>query len=538
MDMSRYRDLFVAESLERLRQLGGHVLALERDSGDREHIDALFREAHSIKGMAGSMGYEAISELAHVMEGLMDRLRKGNMTFDGAMADLLLEGTDVLEHMVGAVAADAVFKVDISGLIGRFTDFASPDGAPVPGEKQPPSKPDGLEDGGPATGEPVLAVAASVRVSSELLDRLVNIAGELLTTRHRIAEAGRAAASPELALAVRDLERLARRLHSEALQARMLPFASVCERFPRMMRDLAKRSGKDILFAIEGRDIELDRGILEELPDPLVHILRNAVDHGIESPAERQAAGKPASSRITLAARRERDQTVVSVEDDGRGLSPDMLRAAVIGRGLLGVREAEALSDREALLLICLPGFSTAREVTDISGRGVGMDAVRAAVRGVGGSLVIESTPGQGTRMMLRLPLSVAIQPTLLLASGELVVALPVSSVRRTLELRPDQINEDGGRASCLVDDEEVPLYRLRSLLGQNGATGPAEYLPVLLVDHVGVTVALQVDRVIGHQDLYVRNPGRPLRAMRSLAGSAVLGDGRVVFLLDPDGLL
>lgn len=548
MDMSQFRELFVAEARELLGSFGDGILALEKDGANAGVIDSLFRNAHSIKGMAASMDYPEIAGLAHKMEELMDRIRKGKIPFGSGAADLLLAGADILGRLVDGVAEGRSGGIDAAPLIEKLLAYdgeaEKPVGevpceqrAMVPKEPAPagtPPAPLPAREPDHDAGERV----RTVRVRSDLLDRLVSMAGELVTSKNRLVELGEELGSDRLRDAVGDLSRLVRELRTEVMAVRMMPFSSICERLPRMVRDLARRSGKQAILEIEGREQELDRGILELLSDPLVHILRNAVDHGIEPPAERAAVGKGAEGRIVLKVEREKDHVLVTVADDGQGMDPARLAAAAEEKGLIPPGAGKTLTDQEAFLLTCLPGFSTAGAVTDVSGRGVGMDAVQAAVRRAGGTLAIRSERGRGSAIILRLPLTVAIIPVLLADCSSRTVAVPVSAVQRTVELRRGEIRSEGKRKVFDLDGERVPLVGLGRLLGKAHGQLAGEMVPVIVTDAGGRTVGVAVDRFLGQTEVFVRPLGRPLAKARGLAGGAILGDGRLIFILDLPDLL
>ncbi|MRR33289.1 chemotaxis protein CheA [bacterium] len=549
MDMSQYKDLFISEVRGHLRGMNETIVALEAAPGDREGINTLFRMAHSIKGMAASMGYGAMTDLAHKMEDLMDQVRKGVFVFDAGSADLLLEGADLLTEMVRDVEAGGTGERDIQDLTGRLAGYIprSP-GARPPGETEDetgefsPTR-EGEEGTNPALRlDTTLAEGAdsfqTIRVRTEVLDTLINITGELITNKNTLTNISREMNAPILEGALVDLSRHLRELHDEVLKVRLMPFSAIADRLPRTVRDLAKKSGKEVTFRVTGKEIELDRGILEELSDPLIHILRNAIDHGLEHPADRLAAGKPVAGEISVEVRREKGRVTVTVADDGRGMDPARLVAAAVEKRLVRREEGALLDPRQALMLICLPGFSTAREVTDVSGRGVGMDAVRASLQSLGGSLDIESEPGRGSRFILSLPMTISIIQVLLVACGSMVVAFPVTKVLRTVDLKREAIISRGRRKMFLLGEEEIPLMSLHRLLGFRLHPLKCPSVPAVVVEMKGRLVGLVVDRFAGQQDVFVKPLGRPLNRMRGLSGAAILGDGHVVFILDPANLV
>lgn len=537
MDMSQYRQLFLSESQEHLQHLCELIVALEQSPEELETIHSLFRSAHSLKGMAASMGYDPIAELAHAMEDLMYKVREGTYRFGGQIPSLLLEGADLLTVMLDDVAAGRPFSCNAADLIKRLQHYSPQEPGITAKAPSPPEKPAPLPPPSAGKGTP-REPSQTVRIRTDILDRLINTTGELFGTKHRLLDASRGYPSQRLAEPLADMSRLLRELHQIVMQARLTPFSSVVERFPRTVRDLAARSGKEITLVVEGRDIEIDRGMLEELADPLLHILRNAVDHGIETPEQRLAAGKERSGRIRLSAWREKDQVVIAVEDDGQGMNPDRLIDIAVRKGVISADEGKALSPQDAFLLTCLPGFSTAPEITDISGRGVGMDAVRTAIQSLGGRLAIESKLGRGTRITLRLPLTIAVINVLLLSADRFTIGIPITAVLKTLELQQAMVRANGDREVFDLDAEEIPLISLNSIMGVPSRKQDSKFLPVIVTELKGHLVGIGADRVMGQREVHVKPIGRPLNRLKGLAGGAILGDGEVIFIIDPASLL
>jgi two-component system chemotaxis sensor kinase CheA len=374
-----------------------------------------------------------------------------------------------------------------------------------------------------------------VRVRVELLDSFLDALGELILATARIREVGKSipdAARQPLDEGVDRLQAAVKDLHDKVMAVRMTPLALVTDRLPRAARDLARKIGRQVEVEVTGAEIEIDRAILDELADPLVHVIRNAVDHGIEPPHLRQLAGKPPTGRVTVSARRERDRVIVEIADDGKGMDPAKLRRAAVEKGELSAEQAAALSDREALLLACLPGVSTAERVTDVSGRGVGMDAVKKRVEGVGGTLEIESRPGLGTRLALRLPLTVAVQPVLLVRVGEEVLGLPIAKVHGAAQVEVETLERSRGEPMLFYGGSLVPVRDLGALLGlpRSPARGPRQ---VVVADGEGARVGLAVDALLGQEDAVLKPLARPLDLVAGLSAVTVLGNGRPVFILD-----
>jgi two-component system chemotaxis sensor kinase CheA len=363
--------------------------------------------------------------------------------------------------------------------------------------------------------------------------------GELLLATARIRELGRALPMPHrpaLDEGVDRLHAIVKDLHDRVMAVRMTPLAVVTERLPRAARDVARKLGRQVEVEVRGAEIELDRAILEELSDPLLHVLRNAVDHGIEAPHLRLLAGKPATGRIVVAARRDRDRVILEIADDGKGMDPAKLREAAVARGALDAAGAAALTDREALLLACLPGVSTADAVTDVSGRGVGLDAVKRTVEAVGGALEIESAPGHGTRLVLRLPLTVAVQPVLLVRVGDEVLGLPIAKVHGAAQVSYASLDRSRGGPLLPYDGELVPVHDLAPLLGF--PSSGRDERAVVVADGADGRIGLAVDGLLGQQEAVLKPLGSPLGLLAGLSAVTVLGNGRPVFILDVPRLL
>ncbi|MDR7591248.1 MAG: chemotaxis protein CheA, partial [Armatimonadota bacterium] len=384
----------------------------------------------------------------------------------------------------------------------------------------------------------------TVRVDVERLDRLMNLVGELVVDRIRfqqIAERlrrldGANGLAQELAEAAGHLGRVASDLQAQVLKARMLPIEHLFSRFPRYVRDLAQRAGKRVEVVVEGQDTELDRSVIEQIGGPLMHLVRNAVDHGIEPPEERQRLGKPTAGRLRLAAVQEEEGILVLVEDDGRGIDTDRVREKAVGLGLLTAEAAARLSEEEAVELIFHPGLSTASQVTDVSGRGVGMDAVRAGVQALGGSVEVETQRGRGTRFTLRLPLTLAIVRALLVSCGGERYAIPLAGVQEIVEVPADRVHRLGSYRATVLRGNALPVVSVHEALGLPAPENPGRLL--CLVTGGRRRVGLWVDRVLGEGEIVVKPLGSYLGQVDGVSGATILGDGRVALILDPSALV
>jgi two-component system chemotaxis sensor kinase CheA len=613
MDMSKYRGMFLSETQEHLRSMASLIVTLEKNPTDREGIDSLFRAAHSIKGMAASMGYEQTAQLAHHLEDLMDGFRKGGAV-SAAAIDRLLAGVDLLEGLLEDVAAEQPER-EVGAFLAAAVAAAEKEpepvplapaptampAAPLPGRGRPlqvsvelatdaaapaarallllrelgrlgtlqdsiPSEEE-LRQGGavrcleawllteesPGRIQEELAAMAdvervslavdrrreqgrpsqrdeggrTVRVRTELLDRFINLTGELITNRYILQTAFRETRWTEAGEALDQLRRLIADLHHHVLQVRMMPLESITGRLPRLVRDLCRKSGKNVELRVAGEEVELDRAILEELADPLVHLVRNAVDHGIE-----------ACGAVSVRAWREKDLVLLEVADDGRGMDPVAIRRKALEKGMVTPAQAKAMLDRDILQLVCRPGFSTAAEITETSGRGVGMDVVKTAVENLGGVLDIQSEPGRGTRFLLKLPLSVAIIQVLLVECAGHTVGIPITRVLRTLDVAREDVRSSGRQMVISFEEEMVPLLSLRKMLQLPARPSSGGSLPVVVVEGRRRKVGLVVDRLVGQREVFVKSLAFPLDRLPGVHGATVLGDGSVIFIIDPQSLL
>ncbi|MBL9037793.1 MAG: chemotaxis protein CheA [Archangium sp.] len=378
----------------------------------------------------------------------------------------------------------------------------------------------------------------TVRVRTEMLDQFLDAAGELMLATARVREVGKSlpdATKPALDEAVDRLHALVRDLHDKVMQARMTPMSVVTDRLPRAARDIARRRARDVELVITGTDIELDRAIVDELGDPVLHLLRNAIDHGIEPTEERRMRGKSPRGTVTFAVRRVRDRVSLEVSDDGRGMDPERLKATAVERGLMTPEQAKALTDKEALLLCCMPGLSTASDVTDVSGRGVGMDVVKRVVEALGGDVDIESKRGVGTTFRLTLPLTVAMLNVLLVGVRDDIFALPIGKVSGVVETSRGALEHSQDAPVLHFGQGVVPVHELGDVLGlaSLGPPDPAHVAPFVVVDADDGRVALAVDALLGQQELVLKALAKPLDLVPGLAGVSILGTGRPVFVLD-----
>ncbi|HPJ25542.1 MAG TPA: chemotaxis protein CheA [Synergistaceae bacterium] len=373
----------------------------------------------------------------------------------------------------------------------------------------------------------------TVRVDLGRLDKLMNLVGELVIGRARIERLAMEAKLKDFDEPLSQLGRISGEIQELVTKLRMVPVSFVFDRFPRIVRDLSKNMGKEIDLVIEGKETELDRTVIDEIGDPMVHLIRNAVDHGVETPEERRKANKPKQGTVFIAAYQEGNGVIIEVRDDGKGIDTKVVRKKAVERGMLTAEEAAALTEEEAIRLVFLPGFSTAKEVTDVSGRGVGMDAVKSKVESLGGQFQVESAVGKGTRVLIRLPLTLAIVLALLIQVGEEIYAISLENVEETLLVQKDEIKYVHGTPVTNVRGEILSLKKLSAILQSEVKDDEAQEYPVVVVKLGRNRVGFIVDELVGQQEIVIKPLGKLLSKVRGMAGATILGDGNVALILD-----
>lgn len=662
MNMSKYMDLFLAEAREHLSAIEDDMARLEQEPEDCPALNELFRHAHSIKGMAASMGFRTVAELSHGIEDVLDRVKQRQAVFDAPMRSVLGAAFDGVDRMIDQIGAGHEPDLDVAPLLESLRGLGRPRGAPdagsrassvsapfpapptaapappparartktvlleigispesplpgaraavaikrleargrlistdpsledllaggrparltvvvesavpadqllaevariqdleplgvtaidsdpppAPSEPAPPAPspasvtPAGLpRQAGPASGSAADpgASPATLRIPARSLDRFLDTIGELLVQRGRLAGLLKGRSDRALDISLERLKSLVDRLYGDVMGLRMLPFETIAQRFTRSVRELASAQRKRVSFRITGREVMLDRAMLDDLIDPINHVLRNAVDHGIESPADRLAAGKPETGAISILLERAGDSVTIRIEDDGRGMDPDQIRRAAVQKGFLTREACEVVDDAAALMLTTIPGFSTSDKVTDVSGRGVGMDVVRTRVERLGGRLALRSRPGSGLGVEMRLPLTIIVVQAFIVEAGGRNWAVPVSSVRRTFEILEDQVESAGARSWVRVGSERMALFDLTETLGlASQLTPPAGSRQALIASESDRSVAFTVDRIVGRREIVVKPLRQPLEELRGYSGATILEDGEIALIVD-----
>ena len=682
MDMSQYLGAFLDETDDNVQRLDDLLLALEKNMVDMDVINEIFRAAHTLKGMAGTMGFTNMMGLTHAMEDRLDAARKGTRPLTEADMNRLFQGLDTLQEMADAIRGggnDA--HIDVSQMVHDLRNEGpapAPAAAPAPAQAAAPAETGGtmvssqdaewakkaneqganaynvhvtlsqscllkaaraymvvnrLEEMGeifraepptdalekeefefdfnvyvatPASAEEVKATiekigdvqsaevvevkadssapAASapapapapapaqaaapapapaqseapapapaaqaparpapkkdtakkgsqtVRVDIGRLDKLMNLVGELVISRARIERLVQEARLRQFDDTLSQLGRISGDIQELVTKLRMVPVSFTFDRFPRLIRDLCKTLNKNVELVLEGEDTELDRTVIDEIGDPMVHLIRNSMDHGIEHPDERKALGKPEKGILKIAAYREGSGVVIEVSDDGAGIDPEKVKKKAVERGIITEDRAAILSDDEATQIVLLPGFSMARQITDLSGRGVGMDAVKTKVEQLGGQFDLVSKKNEGTHVYIRLPLTLAIVLSLLIKVGKETYAISLENVEETIMVRRDDIKTVHGEPTTLLRGEVLSLNILGDILGSEGVEHDRNEYPVVVVKIGKNKIGFIVSELIGQQEIVIKSLGRFLSKIDGITGGTILGDGNVALILD-----
>ena len=695
METNQYMDMFLDESHEHLQSLNDGLLGLEDNAEDLSILNEIFRNAHTLKGMSATMGYNKIAELTHEMEDVLDMLRKEQLKVTGDIIDTLFKCIDSLEQMINNIAnGDPEDLIDVSDLVAKLSGILRGEAAPAPADTaSSTAQTQPATDNPPTTGAPVTltdteknligeaekrgmnglylkvtlaescllksarsymvmnaleelsevirtippaedleqeafdrsfevilitaadehqiqeAVTAiseiesaevqvirsqagnesapapaptpapvteqksasdsiattpapapvqksssasnkgggsqqsataqkkshagqSVRVDIEKLDTLMNLMGELVINKVRLEQIGQTHRLRELTETLEQMDRVTTDLQNIVMKVRMVPVSQVFNRFPRMVRDVTKELNKEINLTIEGEETELDRTVIDEIGDPIMHLLRNSLDHGIEMPSEREAKGKPRVGEVGLIARHEGNNVVIMVTDDGKGIDPDVIRRKAVEKGLFSQDEVDQMDDADAVRIVFLPGFSTAEKISDISGRGVGMDVVKSKIESLSGQVDVETHVNEGSVFKIKLPLTLAIIQAMLVQVQNEMYAIPLASIDSTLSVQPNDIRTVQSNEVIVLRGEIIPIIRIEETLMVPHMRDTQELFVVVV--HAGDSKAgIVVDKLIGQQEIVIKTLGNLFMGLKMFSGATVLGDGRVALILD-----
>ncbi|ODA44190.1 Signal transduction histidine kinase CheA [Thermodesulfovibrio sp. N1] len=555
-EMDEIINEFIIEAEEILDQLDPLFVELEQKAQDPEIINEIFRGMHTLKGAAGFLGFQNVVDVAHRAEAILKRLREGEMLISPEITDAILKATDTLRMLISCIKEKREVKEDLSpilklldSVLSQETVITSETKEEAHEEKiQPvvPSKPE-FEEKTFKTEETVSQApkekekeVATLRVDVARIDKVMDLAGEIVLARNRLLNLAsklevRYAGDEQVEGLVETtafLDRVTSDLQLAVMKMRMQPLQKVFVKFPRMVRDLARTLGKDIDLEIIGEDTEVDKSVIEHIGDPLVHIIRNSIDHGIESPDERVSKGKPPKGKITINAYQKGTQIVIDIVDDGKGIDVEAVKAKAITRGLITLEEAEKMSDDAIINLIFLPGFSTKDISTEVSGRGVGMDVVKSNVAKLNGYVEIFTEKDKGTTFRISLPLTLAIMQAMMIQVGEEIYAIPQSMIEETLRIRTSQVKEVSGQKVLTIRERVLPLFILNELLGVLGSSNTDQ--KYILVASVGDRrFCIAVDAVLGQEEIVIKTINGIDSEACGIMGATITGDGKVVLILD-----
>jgi two-component system chemotaxis sensor kinase CheA len=585
---------FLIESIENLDRLDSELVKLETDPSSQVLLSSIFRTIHTIKGSCGFLGFSKLEKVAHVGESLLSRLREGKLSLTPEFTSGLLAMVDAIRTMLGEIQSteqdgnetypglietlnqlqnqdqEQVTKATgdptaSKGLLrkpqgespkGNSVGASAPPSVTLQAEPSPSARPGPPADSAaPVEGQGPqhqqddwrarTALAETIRVDVHLLDRLMNLVGELVLTRNQIAQFSATQSDANLVGPAQQLNLLTSELQEEVMRTRMQPISNIFDKFPRVVRDVATSRGKQVRIEMDGKETELDRSLLEAIKDPLTHIVRNSVDHGIEMPEERVARGKCPEGRLKLRACHEGGQVLVEISDDGAGIDTTRVKAKAIERGVITAQQAARMSESELLNLVFLPGFSTAEKVTNLSGRGVGMDVVKTNIDRVNGTVDLQSYLGKGTTIKIKIPLTLAIVRAVIIQSNGKRFAIPQVNIQELIRIEADRVRSE------IESVHGVPVYRIRGRLlplvylgkelklGDQGANQDCQDTPTNIVvlqanDH---PFGLVVNEINDSEEIVVKPLSKQLRGLKIFAGATIMGDGKVALILDVVGL-
>ena len=517
MSESNYREMYVSEALEHVEMMNQTLLKLEEKPGDRGFLDEIFRSAHTIKGMASTMGYDETRELCKNIENIFDNIRNGAEKLTHHLTSAIFTSVDLLQRLI----SDEKLKVDLTPYLKKL--------------ENPEEEVEGIESREDTAT--TASASTTIRVKMTDLDSLVNLVGELLISKMRLEQTVQNNNMDEAKTVLQEVTRLITDLQYQSMNIRLVPLDQVFSRFSRTVRDTSQKLAKKVNLEMNASGIELDRSVLDSITDPLLHILRNCVDHGLEFPDERTKAGKSETGTIVLTAARKGENIVITIVDDGKGIDAERVKAKAIENGLITSAEAAKMTHDDAIQLIRSAGLSTAKEVTDVSGRGVGMDVVISQVEAQGGVVKITSKKGEGTTMTLSLPLSLSIIRGLLIVVGKQRFVLPLSSIVTTLRIPPADIFSLHGTDVVKLQGKIVPLIKLDELLNMDVDRTDDQHVTIVVIDQEGKQHGLIIDEFERNQDIVIKKLDKS-DSSDLFSNATILPDGKVALVLDPSLLI
>ncbi len=592
-EMKEIVDSFIVETREILERLDLNLIEMENRPDDAELLNDVFRSFHTIKGTSGFLGLDKLTKVTHRCEDILNKLRKGEVLLNTELMDGILAAYDKIKEILISIESELSENVSVDETVEQLNELIKgietgingkseadkiisspvsnsvepiegeelkaaaapseeklvkeetepcPETTGQPEEQNQPAKKEELK----AKTGPAKKSENTIRVDVERLDELLNIASELVLGRNRLAQVNSEVSfeyegskiSRDLSDAAKQIDLMTNELQLVVMKTRMVKIGKVFNRYPRLVRDLAHETNKEVNLILKGEDTELDKTLIEEINDPLVHLIRNSVDHGIELPDKRQEEGKDRAGTVVLSAEQEGNQIVITIEDDGKGIDPEFIKEKAISKGLITRERAKELSKTEAYNLIFMPGFSTAEKVTNVSGRGVGLDVVKTNVSKLRGIISIESAVGEGTKFIIKLPLTLAIIQGMIVKVNSETVVIPLNSVIEALRVNIKEINRINNHEAIRRRDSVIPLVGIDNVLYGSNGKGKNAWQYVVVVGLAEKRFGIKVDELCGQKEVVIKSLGAYLGNITGIAGSTIMGDGTVVMILDISELL
>ncbi len=571
-EMKEILDSFLIETKEILEKLDVDLVEMENRPDDTELLNQVFRSFHTIKGTSGFLGLNKLTLITHRCEDILNKLRKKESKINTSVMDAVLNSFDKIKELVSGVEFNLNEEVDITNTIdilnkiiedmnktgnkvndensaeierkaedinAREKIINEPQQTKLSSKNQETAAPESDKD--ESGSKKISREENSIRVDIERLDELLNIASELVLGRNRLTQVYSEFAhefegsklDKDLSEAAKQIDLMTNELQLLVMKTRMVKIGKVFTRFPRLIRDLSKEAGKKIKLILKGEETELDKTLIEEINDPLVHLVRNSIDHGIELPDERKAKGKNPVGTIILSAKQEGNNIIINVADDGGGINPEVIREKAVSKGLISEEKAKEFTKQDLLNLIFLPGFSTAKVVTNISGRGVGMDVVKTNVAKLRGIINIDSEVGTGTTINIRLPLTLAIIPGMIVEINEETIVIPLNSVIEVVRVHSDNIKSINEKEVIMMRDTIIPIFEISRMIYRKESYQDKIWQHVVVVGIAEKKFGIKVDKLIGQKEVVIKSLGNYLGTIEGIAGSTILGDGTVVMILD-----
>lgn len=580
-DMKEIVDSFIVETNEIFEKLDNEILQLEKRPEDKELVNSIFRAVHTVKGTSGFLSFDQMSIVAHRFEDVLNKLRRDELKFRPEMMDGMLEAFDLMKILLKQVVERDIQQIDLYSTIRKLEILSSgkiPEGSgkkageekkpvPAPEEKSaelilpandeesiPANQAERGQQNGYSQSQQSsrldqkverATIDTTIRVEVNRLDQLMNLVGELVLGRNRLSQIvssikneERDDLEAELSDTGSQIDFITTELQAAVMRTRMVPIGRTFNRFPRLVRDIAKEYSKEIDLVTSGEETELDKSIIEEITDPLVHLIRNAADHGIESVETRTKLGKPARGTITLSADHEGNHVMIEIRDDGAGIDPERLKAKALEKGLISTEEAREMKTEDTYGLMFIPGFTTAQKVSNVSGRGVGLDVVKTNITKLNGMISVESAVGKGTKITLKLPLTLAIIQGLLVSVGSETFAVPLSSVLEVVHTLKKDVATVQSRDVIRLREIVLPLVDISEILDVPGRDEASKSFYTVVVGVANQKFGIVVDHLVGQKEIVIKPLGSYLKNIHGIAGSTILGDGRVIMIIDTGELL